>query len=125
VEASGIAEAAVLFETDSPDRRLALADLRFAADGKQPAELKITELGPLPAAPVAAAAGYVVSANGAPRRDWAVLLEDGTVVHSGNPGNPQRLAERPAVPLELVPLASSAYLLTVDGSGQPGFTLLQ
>jgi hypothetical protein len=125
VDANGIVNAAVLFESDSQAHRLAIVDMRFSPDGNLLAEPRITELGPLPGPPQAATAGYVVSADGAPRRDWVVLLRNGTVIHSGNPERPEPLEAAPAIPLELVSLASSAYLLTTDPSGKPGFTQLK
>jgi cell division septal protein FtsQ len=81
-------------------------------------------LGPAEARPKAAAAGYVVAANGIQRRDWVILLENGNVVYAGRPSPSRRLPSTPVLPLQLVLLEAGTYLLTVDATGAAGFTLL-
>ena len=73
IDSEGAAHAAIPFQTET--LQLAIADLRFEPDGKLSGEPKLTELAQLGKRPTAAAAGYVVAATGAMRRDWVVLFE--------------------------------------------------
>jgi hypothetical protein len=65
--------------------------------------------------PQQALAGVVVyAAHGAPpRRDWVLLLDNGTLVSSRRPGVPTPLApsHRPVRPLQLAPMERETYLL--------------
>ncbi len=58
------------------------------------------------------AAGVVYSSPGvAPRRDWLVLLSDGTIVTNRDPGRPRAIEGKAVVPLEFLPRPQMTYLL--------------
>jgi hypothetical protein len=122
MDSDGVVHAAFPFQTGSG--RLAIADLRFGVAGNREGEVKVAELGPAEARPKAAAAGYVVAANGSQRRDWVVLLENGNVIYAGRSSPSRRLPSTPVLPLQLVLLEAGTYLLTVDAAGAAGFALL-
>ena len=122
IDSDGAAHAAIPFQTET--LQLAIADLRFEPDGKLSGEPKLTELAQLGKRPTAAAAGYVVAATGAMRRDWVVLFENGSVSYTARAAKARRLPSTPAMPLQLVALDAGTYLLTIDSKGTPNFTLL-
>jgi hypothetical protein len=121
IDSNGSAFAAIPFMTDTG--RLAIADFHFTAEGRLE-NAKTTELETPEAPPQAAAASYTISAEGSPRRDWVALLKNEQVIYTAKPKPSRRLPARPALPLQLILLGSGTYLLTVDPSGTPGFTLL-
>jgi hypothetical protein len=124
VSSDGVSHAAIMVQGNTATHDFAVADLTFDRSGKLLGSAAVTALGQLSAAPKAAAAGYVVEPGSTMRRDWVVLLDDRTVVHSASGGGPRELRAAPATPLQLVSLASGTYLLTIDANGKPAFTLL-
>jgi hypothetical protein len=77
----------------------------------------------LSAMPRSAAVTYSV-AGGQPRRDWIVLLVNGTIVFSGTPTRPRGLSETPSLPLKLLGMSRMTYLLTLDQEGLPRLELV-
>lgn len=126
VEANGDAKVAVVFGRDREGRHLALADVVFSRSGNPPAEPRISELGEFAAPLRAAAAQFTLEPNPAPLRYWAALMTDGEFVTGGRPGASRTTHPkfRPAIPLELLPLADGVFLLTLDEEGPPRLTFL-
>lgn len=125
VSETGLVDLALVFESGGAAHHVSVADIRLSPDGSRVREPAITDIqrtiGALPAPPRHAAVSYPVTTDGAMRRDWAILLENGAVVHSGNPGSPQILDGTPALPMQIISLTSSAYLLETGRDGKPAF----
>ncbi len=126
VDREGVSHAALLLQLPDKDKRLfAVADLAFGHDGKPVGNATVKPLGALDATPLAATAAYVVMPGTGMRRDWAVLLNNGRLLHSSHDGTISHVLQAaPVLPLQLLPLGAGTYLLTLDGNGKPGFTLL-
>lgn len=114
----------VAFPFENQTGEVVIADLRLTKEGKLVHAVELTPVGKLPSAPKASAASYVITADGPPRRDWAILLDNGSVIHSFNAHVPQQLRGAPAMPLELISLTSAGYLLVAGKSGNPEFEYL-
>ena len=121
VHTDSSAYAAVPFLNDTG--HFAIADFHFTPEGRLE-NAKTTEFEIPEAPPQAAAASYTISATGSMRRDWVALLKNEQVIFSAKPKPSRRLTAAPALPLQLILLDSGTYLLTIDPSGTPGFTLL-
>jgi hypothetical protein len=111
----------------------AIGDVRAAllvADPEDPRKLRVaewvrphdTEAGKIVAAqekpvfevpedPVGSAAIYGPPLLSNPRRDWVVVLENGSVVTNRDPGNPRELEGQAVFPLQLLPRPQMTYLL--------------
>ncbi|MBI5384820.1 MAG: hypothetical protein HZA90_09055 [Verrucomicrobia bacterium] len=129
IDAAGNSHVAVLCEKPHEDprrkeRSLALASANFAPDGTLLAPATLTVLTPLETAVKTATAAFAVAGAQA-QLGWAALLENGQVIHLHSGGQPRRLENPPAVPLELLPRSQAFYLLTLDPAVGPRFVALQ
>ncbi len=123
VAEDGTTRAAVIVETNATTRDFGVVDLTFDRQGRPVGTPAVSPLGRLPIAARAAAATYTITRD-AVRRDWFVLLENGSAMHSASGGNARQLRSAPLVPLQLVALSSSTYVLALDANGKPEFVLL-
>ena len=119
IDNKGEAWVALLVGTEPEQNGFALVEARFTPDGTLSKEPRRTPLGQLPARAVAATVRYSVSPRREGESEWAVLLETGEVLHSLSDGKPRRTSSPPSLPLELVPLAQSTYLLTLHHEEGP------
>ncbi len=124
IDDQGVTHVAVVFEVDRARRELGIVDASFAAGGGIMRAPDIKLIGTLESAPKASVASYTIAAGAAIRRDWAVLEENGLVLHSQGSGRLLRPRNTLAIPLEMVCLTSASYLLSTDANGSPVFTLL-
>ena len=113
IDEDGFVHASMLYLRDIAARRAGVADVTFGPDGEA-REVSWNGFGALSGVPVAASLVYSVTPARPVRRDWVVLLEDGSVVTSRSPDEPQVLPGKPARPLELLPLARGTYILVID-----------
>lgn len=119
----GTIRASALFAEETAFRRVFVADVTWppgASDGT----VAKTNAGRLPSPPRSAAVTFSVTRRPPDRRDWVVLLRDGTVVFSGSPGRPRRLNGSLLLPLDLVAMSRMTYLLTLDAQGLPQLELM-
>jgi hypothetical protein len=120
-EADGTARGSALFidGEDPQHRSLLLVDATWppgAMEGRLSARQSVVRL----AAPLrAAAVTYSVAPPSPGRRDWLVLLTDGTAIFSGSPGEHRQLGAAPSLPLQLVGMSRTTYVLAVDKQGFP------
>jgi hypothetical protein len=105
-------------------RQALLAQVRYRPDGRLEAPARVTSLGMLPGAPRAAAARHPPEPQGDRGMQWAILLEDGRLLHQDTREGPMRPRFPAAVPLELYP-AGYTYVLTVDPAMGPTFEPLR
>lgn len=124
VDDAGRTHVAVPYETGPDYRELAIVDISYAPSGKIIDRPELTRIGELDSPATAAAASYVVSAGAPQRREWAVWLQGGETLHSGNPSHPSRLKAAPILPPQMISLASGSYFLSLGPQGTPQFTLL-
>jgi hypothetical protein len=122
VAADGTVHASALFAEGPNQRNLFVADIKWpsGSGAATPARGKIFKL---PGAPRSAQVTYSV-ANKSARREWIVLLQDGSVVFSGSPNRPRKVDGTPAIPLNLIAMSQMSYLLTLDNQGLPRLELM-
>jgi hypothetical protein len=114
----------VVISTNPEHTELALVDAVIPEQAGNRAEPKITPISQTKNAPKGAATVFDISQSGTATRDWAVLLTDGQVIHAAA-GNRVKLASPPVLPLELVRLAGSTYVLSLQRDGRPELALLR
>ncbi|WP_241759437.1 hypothetical protein [Pyxidicoccus parkwayensis] len=122
IDSAGRLHAALIAASPKNPQRALLVEARYRADGRLEAPPRVTPLDPLPAAPRAAVARYRIDAHYGGELSWAILLEDGRVLHRQSasfhglmkPKNPV------ALPLELFQ-SRSVYLLCADPILGPTF----
>jgi hypothetical protein len=124
IDPAGRLHAALVAASVKNPRQAVLAELRYRPDGRLEAPARLTPLGLLPAAPRAAVARHHPAAERHGELAWAILLEDGRLVHPRMWQGPMALKNPPALPLELY-TGRDTYLLTVDSALGPTFELLR
>lgn len=96
---------------------ISIVDAVFPAGGDKTVVPRV-EAGPkLAVPPVAAAITFQSRPDRPMRRDWAVLLSNGSLVHNKSAQKPMRPQGKPVTPLELVALSQTTYLLTLGLAG--------
>jgi hypothetical protein len=103
--------AAIVLTENKAHKRAFVADFDFGTAGNKLQRSSTYEISePIQAAAVA----YQITESRKPRRDWAILLTDSTVVSSRNPGTPFELSGKPVLPLQLLSMSEMLYLLALD-----------
>lgn len=126
MDSAGHLNAALVATSAKDPRRAMLVELRYRPDGRPEAPARLTPLTTLPVAARAAVVRYDLALHGKGKRTWAILLEDGTVLHEGTREwqGPMKPRHPAALPLELF-LSEYRYLLTVDPALGPTFEPLR
>ena len=119
----GKIRASALFAEDPGFRQMFVAEVTWSV-GIGEGTVAKTSAGRLPAPPRSATVTYAVTSRPASRREWLVLLRDGTVVFSGSPNRPRRLDGSLMLPLNLLAMSRMTYLLTLDKQGLPQLELM-
>ena len=119
----GKIRASALFGEDPGLRRMFVAEVTWPS-GPGEGTVARAGAGRLPSAPRSAAVTYSVTRRPADRREWLVLLRDGTVVFSGSPNRPRQLDGALMLPLDLLAMSRMTYLLTLDKQGLPQLELM-
>jgi len=119
----GKTRASAIFAEDSGMRRMFVADVTWPT-GPGEGTVARASAGRLPGPPRAAAVTYSVTSRAAARRDWLVLLRDGTAIFSGSPTRPRQLDGSLMLPLDLLGMSQMTYLLTLDKQGLPRLELM-
>jgi hypothetical protein len=119
----GKIRASAIFAEDPSMRRMFVADVTWPS-GTGEGTVAKAAAGRLPGPPRAAAVAYSVASRPATRRDWLVLLRDGTVIFSGSPTRPRQLDGSLMLPLDLLGMSQMTYLLTLDRQGLPRLELM-
>jgi hypothetical protein len=119
----GKTRASAIFAEDPDLRRMFVADVAWPT-GPGEGVVARAGAGRLPNPPRAAAVTYSVTSRPAARRDWLVLLRDGTVIFSGSPTRPRQIDGSLLLPLDLLAMSEMTYLLTLDKQGLPQFELM-
>jgi len=105
----GTVHTSALLATGPDARGLAVVDVAWRPAGDPSVE--IGKAIPLAAGFRAAIAAYSVA--GSRRREWIVLLGDGRLMSSRAPGVERDPTGKPVAPLDLLPMSSASYLLTL------------
>ena len=113
IDSAGRLHAALVTASLKNPRQAVLAELRYRVDGRLEAPARLTPLGKLPVAPRAAVARHHSRAQRNGELSWAILMEDGRLLHARTWQGPMTTKHPPALPLELY-LGDGAHLLTVD-----------
>ncbi|WP_163999350.1 hypothetical protein [Pyxidicoccus caerfyrddinensis] len=126
MDTAGRLHALLVAASPKNPRRALLVEARYRADGRMEAPPRVTPLGLLPDAPRAAVARYRIDAHRGGEPYWAILLEDGRVLHrdSNDSHGPMKTRNPAAVPLELF-LSRDDYLLSADPVLGPTFEQLR
>jgi hypothetical protein len=124
IDAAGRLNAALVAATLKNPRQAMLAEVRYRADGRLEAPPKLTSLALLPADARAAVARYHPEAQRNGALSWAILLEDGRVLHRRTFQGPMTPKNPVSVPLELFP-GQDTWLLTLDPALGPTFEPLR
>jgi hypothetical protein len=118
----GTIHASAMFVEDAKQRKVFVADIKWPAGSGQGTPTRGKSF-KLPGATRSAQITYSVTSK-SPRREWLVLLQDGSVVFSGSPSRPRKVDGSPAIPLDLVAMSQMTYLLTLDKQGLPRLELM-
>jgi hypothetical protein len=115
IASDGHVNASVLVAIDADLHRIATADVTWPP-GNETGDFALKMATTLATAPQAAATTYSVAPEGGavPRRDWVILLADGTVAGNRFPNTPRHLTGEPVRPLELLGMSQLPYLLVHD-----------
>lgn len=114
----GSVSATALFRAKYDPSELFVADVSWPARRGEPS-LRLTEA-QMATDIVAGAATYSV-ARGPTRRDWAVVLEDGSIASNRFPGQTRRMKGKPAMPLVVLAMSQVTYVLTIAPRGGLAF----
>jgi hypothetical protein len=117
VDEQGSAHVALLVASNAAFTELSIVDVSFIAGRDVPPTPKIEPARKLTVPPVAAGIAFQSRPDSPMRRDWIVLLADGTLVHSQSKSKPMQTGGKPVTPLELVALTQSTYVLTLKVEG--------
>jgi hypothetical protein len=122
VDSDGTIHASAIFVEGANQRNVFVADIKWppGSGAASPSRGKTFKL---PGTPRSAQVTYSVTSK-SPRREWLVLLQDGSVVFSGSPNRPRKVDGSPALPLDLVAMSQMTYLLTLDKQGLPRLELM-
>lgn len=125
IDSTGRMSAALVAVSLKNPRRAMLVEARYRADGRLEAPPRVTPLGMLPEAPRAAVVRYQTDPALHGELAWAILLEDGRVLHKDT--DPFRSPMKPrtpvVLPLEII-LGRGSYVLTMDPLLGPTFEYL-
>lgn len=124
IDPAGRLNAALVATSLKNPRQAMLAQVRYRPDGRLEAPARVTHLGPLPCAARAAVARHHPETPREGELYWAILLEDGTLLHRDTRKAPMKPRFPPAVPLELYS-SSDTYVLTMDPALGPTFEPLR
>ncbi len=126
IDDAGVVHAALVAASSKNARVPMLAEVRFRSDGRLAAPPRMTPLPELPASARAAVARHchLPHSDRAGGVRWAVLLEDGRLVHAGQRGPPASTQQPVATPLELLEMLQGTFILTTDPSQGPVFEWL-
>ena len=113
MDRDGNIHASTLIVDDSDERVVQLIDLAWSPNAKPPFSANRSLAATLQKDARAGAVVYGVAERDTPRRDWAILLEDGQIV-TNQFLEPRSLPGEPAVPLQLLPMSRRTYLLVED-----------
>jgi hypothetical protein len=122
MDSAGRLSAALVATSPKNPRRALLVEVRYRADGRLESPPRVTPLGLLPESPRASVARYRTDAERGGELWWAILLEDGRVLHRNSNvlRGPMRTRHPAALPLELF-LGRDVYLLSADPVLGPSF----
>nr|WP_225937123.1 hypothetical protein [Myxococcus sp. RHSTA-1-4] len=122
IDSAGRLSAAIVAASAKNPRRAMLVELHYRPDGRLESPARLTPLGTLPVAVRAAVVRYDIAFYSKGELTWAILLEDGTVLHpgTGQRHGPMKPRHPVALPMELF-LSEYDYLLTVDPALGPIF----
>jgi hypothetical protein len=110
----GVLDVACVLAEDREHRRVFAADIEFPAGAAEPASHR-SEAYTLAAPYKASAAAYDATSTAArARRDWVVLLGNGSAMVSRTPLEPVAVSGRPVLPLQLLSMSQVAYLVVHD-----------
>lgn len=123
-DSAGRLHAALVASSLKDPRRAVLVELRYRPDGRLEAPARLTPLGHLPVAPRAAVARYRTTLPDDREPTWAILLEDGTLLHRRTWQGPMRPRKPVAMPLDIY-ISRDTYLVTVDPALGPTFEPLR
>ncbi|NMO21858.1 hypothetical protein HPC49_34530 [Pyxidicoccus fallax] len=126
IDSAGRLNAALVVASVKDPRRPVLVELRYRPDGRLESPPRLKPLGALPVAARAAVVRYNTTFHRGGELTWAILLEDGTVLHQDTPRwhGPMKPRKPVAMPLELY-ISRDTYLLTVDPALGPTFEPLR
>jgi hypothetical protein len=99
-------------------------EFSFGPAGKLLNAPQVTELVDLERQPRTGSVQYVVTPGAAMKAEWALLLDNGRILHPRSSAGGVSLAAPPVLPFELLPTDEATYLLTVDPKSGPTFTPL-
>ncbi len=110
VDSRGGITAAILLAENSLYRRVFLAEVVWNDVNDSP---KVTRRTPieLPRDSRASAVTFSVTQTRPPRMNWVILMEDGSLLTDRSPSAPYHPLRRPLLPLQLLGMSSSTYLL--------------
>lgn len=117
IDEEGVIHASVLVFTDATKLDLAIVDAVFPADDRPPRKPVLTPIRTLETPPVAGGIAFQARPDRPMRRDWVVLLADGTILHNMSGEELMRSDGVPVVPLSLVALSQATYVLTSGAEG--------
>jgi len=123
VDERGTVNAAVLLAEDEARRRVFLAELVWEG-GNGHGKVTRHPAAEIPGNFRAAAVTYSVAPGRPPRLAWLVLLEDWRVVTNLS-GEAYRTARTPLVPLQMLAMSGTTYLLVADPEDYVGFDVLR
>ncbi|WP_141621289.1 hypothetical protein [Myxococcus sp. AB036A] len=126
IDDSGHVHAALVAASLKNPRQPMLAEVRFRSDGRLVAPPSMTPLPELPTSARAAVARHchLPHSDRAGEVRWAILLEDGRLMHSGQRGPPSSPKQPVASPLELIEMLQGTFILTTDPIRGPEFEWL-
>jgi hypothetical protein len=117
IDDRGDTHAGLLLLADAAGTELLVVDAVFPAAGGLVPQPKVTKARKLPRPAVAGAVAFQARADRPMRRDWAVLLMDGSVSHSQSEAKPMRPTRLTITPMELLVQSQATYLLTAGPDG--------
>lgn len=126
MDSAGRLHAALVAASPKNPRRALLVEARYRVDGRLEAPPRVTPLGVLPEPSRAAVVRYSIDSHRGGELLWAILLEDGRVLHrdSHEFNGPMKTRNPATVPLELV-LSRDYYLHSTDPVLGPSFEQLR
>jgi hypothetical protein len=117
IDEQGVSHLSLLVAADSSLREVSIVDVSVLPNGSFSAETRMSPARKLEQAVVAGCATYQSRPDKPMRRDWAVLLADGSIVHSQSGGKPMRPHGKPVTPLQMVAMSQATYFLSLAEDG--------
>ncbi|WP_284666457.1 hypothetical protein [Myxococcus sp. SDU36] len=126
IDDAGRVHAAVVAASLKNPRQPMLAEVRFRSDGRLAAPPRMTPLPELPTTARAAVARHCHHPDACRTGEvrWAILLEDGRLMHAGQPDSPSSPKHPVTGPLELIETHQGTTILTTDPIRGPVFEWL-